>query len=48
LFRDAAATLTDLGVPVVEIDTGILGPQQAASQIADALAVHCASLSEHG
>jgi dTMP kinase len=48
MFRDAAATLTGLGVPVIQIDTGSLSPQQAASQIADALSVHCASLSEHG
>jgi dTMP kinase len=48
MFRDASATLTALGVPVIQIDTGSLSPQQAASQIADALSVHCASLSEHG
>jgi dTMP kinase len=48
MFRDASATLAGLGVPVIPIDTGSLSPQQAASQIADALAVHCASLSEHG
>jgi dTMP kinase len=48
MFRDASATLAGLGVPVIQIDTGSLSPQQAARQIADALAVHCASLSEHG
>lgn len=48
MFRDASATLTGLGVPVIQIDTGSLSPQQAALQIADALAVHGASLSEHG
>jgi hypothetical protein len=48
MFRDASATLTGLGVPVIQIDTGSLSPQQAARKIADALAVRCASLSEHG
>ncbi len=48
MFRDACATLTGLGVPVIRIDTGILSPQQAARQIADALAAYCASLFEHG
>lgn len=48
MFRDAAATLAGLGVPVIELDTGILSPQQAATQITDVLAVHGASLSEHG
>jgi dTMP kinase len=48
MFRDAAAALAGLGVRVVQIDTGSLSPQQAASQIADTLSVHCASLSEHG
>jgi hypothetical protein len=47
MFRDASATLVGLGVPVIQIDTGSLSPQ-AASQIADALALHRASLSEHG
>ena len=32
MFRDAAAILADLGVPVIPIDTGILSPQQPASQ----------------
>jgi hypothetical protein len=27
MFRDAAATLEGLGVPVIEIDTGIRSPQ---------------------
>ena len=48
MFRDAAATLARLGVPVLQLDTTSLSPQQAASQIADALDTHCASLSEHG
>jgi hypothetical protein len=37
MFRDASATLTGLGVPVIQIDTGTLSPQQAASQLAGAL-----------
>jgi dTMP kinase len=48
MFRDASETLTNLGVAVLQIDTGTLSPQQVASEIADALAVRCASLSEHG
>jgi hypothetical protein len=42
MFRDVAATLVGLRVPVVEIDTGSLSPQQAANQIADALSGHSA------
>jgi dTMP kinase len=41
MFRDASATLSSLGVPVIQVDTGILSPLQAATQIADALAVRC-------
>jgi hypothetical protein len=48
MFRDASAALAGLGVPVIQIDTGVPSPQQAATQIADALAVHRASRSEHG
>jgi dTMP kinase len=48
MFQDAAATLAGLDVPVLQIDTTALSPQQAASQIAGALNAHCASLSDHG
>jgi hypothetical protein len=48
MYRDAAATLAGLGVPVTQIDTGLLTPQQVAGQIADTLASRCASLSDHG
>jgi dTMP kinase len=48
LFRDAAATLTSLGVPVCQIDTSLPTPKQVAGQIADALAANCASLPGHG
>lgn len=48
LFGDAAATLTGMGVNVCHVDTGLLTPQQAASQIAAALAASCASLSARG
>lgn len=48
MFRNAAATLARLGVPVLQIDTTSLSPQQAARQIAGVLDAHCASLSEHG
>jgi dTMP kinase len=48
LFGDAAAALTGMGVNVCHVDTGLLTPQQAASQIAGALAVSCASLSARG
>lgn len=48
LFGDAAATLTGMGVNVCHVDTGLLTPQQAASQIAGALAASCASLPARG
>ena len=48
LFGDAAATLTGRGVNICHVDTGLLTPQQAASQIAAALAASCASLSARG
>jgi dTMP kinase len=48
MFQDTAATLAGLDVPVLQIDTTALSPQQAASQIAGALNAHCASLSDHG
>jgi dTMP kinase len=35
MFRDVAATLVGLRVPVVEIDTGSLSPQQAAGSQPD-------------
>jgi hypothetical protein len=31
MFRDASAALAGLGVPVIQIDTGVPGPQQAAT-----------------
>ena len=37
-----------LGVPVTQIDTSQLTPQQVDGQIAGALAARRASLSEHG
>jgi dTMP kinase len=48
MYRDAATALAGLGVPVTQIDTSLLTPQQVAGQIAGTLGSHCASLSEHG
>ncbi|MBO0802114.1 MAG: dTMP kinase [Nocardiopsaceae bacterium] len=48
MFREAAATLTSMGVPVCQVDTGLVAPEQAASQITSVLAAHCASLLGHG
>jgi dTMP kinase len=48
LFADAAATLAGMGITVCQVDTGQLTPQQAASQIASALAASCASLPSRG
>jgi dTMP kinase len=48
MYRDAAAVLTARGVPVLQVDTSHLTPQQAAQQIAGAAARRCASLKGHG
>lgn len=48
LFRDAAATLIDMGTIVCHVDTGQHTPQQAASRIARALAANCANLPSRG
>jgi dTMP kinase len=48
MFREAATTLTAMGVHVCHVDTGLASPQQAASQITSVLAAHCASLLGHG
>jgi dTMP kinase len=48
LFADASATLAGMGVNVCPVDTGMLTPEQAASQIVSALAGSCASLPSRG
>jgi dTMP kinase len=48
MYRAAAATLAGLGVPVTQLDTSQLTPMQTTDQIAGAMRLHCASLSEHG
>lgn len=48
MFREAATTLTDMGIHVFHVDTGLVTPQQAADQITSVLTAHCASLLGHG
>jgi dTMP kinase len=48
MFREAAATLTGMGVHVCHVDTGLVTPEQAASLITSVLSARCASLLGHG